>query len=460
MAQPLLLAARRAPSAPEQARCATCGRRVPSAAPWCREHGAVLDLEPPSQESFEVPLLDLQELPGYRVVSVLGQGGFGTVFAAEVVGEGRMVAIKVAHRDRAGADLCLQDEARALRAVGPPHVPAVYGEGVLADGSAYLVLEHLTTETLADRLVRQPDPVPLPEVAAAVDTMLAAVAAVHERGLVHGDLKPENVFFDGEQRWAKLIDFGLVTPADDALSTTTTLERPAAGTVEYMAPELCEGRPCDGASADLYAVGIVIYELLAGRPPFWGPRALVQQHHRDRRPPRLGAQRAISTALEDVVMRCLAKDPEDRFQSAEELRATIAAAFAEGSEATLSPSPESHEIMPSPSTRERRRVGLVFFESDAGALTIQRRIALLGGQLAHAVGERYVAFYGHEVGDNPARLALRIAQDLIERDLCTRALVDLAPVLVQTRSDGSRRVLSALFSREDRFPTRADPPGI
>src|SRR4051812_40592034 len=118
MAQPLSPAAWQGASAAAQARCAACGRRVPSSAPWCREHGAVQGLEPQARGTFQVPLLDLQELPGYRITSLLGQGGFGTVFAAEVVGEGRMVAIKVAHRDRAGADLCLEDEARALRAVG------------------------------------------------------------------------------------------------------------------------------------------------------------------------------------------------------------------------------------------------------------------------------------------------------------------------------------------------------
>ncbi len=462
MVQQLRPGARQASPATVQERCTVCGRRVASTAPECREHGPVSALEPQAPEPLQVSLIEQQEIPGYRVVRVLGQGGFGTVFAAEAVSGGRMVAIKVALRDSVGADLCLQNEARALRAVGPPHVPAVYGSGVLADGAAYLVLERLTAETLAERLVRQPDPIPLPEAAATVDAVLVALAAVHALGLVHGDLKPENIFFDSARRWAKLIDFGLVTPADDT-PTTMTLEKPAAGTAEYMAPELCEGRSCDGASADLYAAGIVLYELLAGRPPFWGPRALVQQHHRDHRPPRLGALRAISTALEDVVMRCLAKDPKDRFGSAHELRAALAIAFAEESSPPLSRSsrPSDLGLAPSaPSARERRRVGLVFFESDADVLTIQRRIALLGGQLAHAAGERYVAFYGHEVGDNPARLAFQIAQDLIERDLCTRALVDLAPVLVQTRADGSRRVLSTLFSREDRFPTRTDPPGI
>ncbi len=465
MVQQLSPGARQAIPAPAQERCTVCGRRAASAAPGCREHGAVAGVEPEAQGPVQVSLLEQQEIPGYRVVRVLGQGGFGTVFAAEAVSGGRMVAIKVALRDRVGADLCLQNEARALRAVGPPHVPAVYASGVLADGAAYLVLERLATETLAERLVREPDPIPLPEVAATVDAVLVALAAVHARGLVHGDLKPENIFFDSAQHWAKLIDFGLVTPADDTPTTMRTLEKPAAGTAEYMAPELCEGRSYDGVSADLYAAGIVIYEILAGRPPFWGPRALVQQHHRDHRPPRLGAQRAISTALEDVVMRCLAKDPKDRFGSAQELRAALAAAFAEESNPSLSrssffPSSDLRPAPLAPSARERRRVGLVFFESDADVLTIQRRIALLGGQLAHAAGERYVAFYGHEVGDNPARLAFQIAQDLVERDLCTRALVDLAPVLVQTRADGSRRVLSTLFSREDRFPTRADPPGI
>jgi len=444
---------------PAQGRCAVCGRRTPSVALGCPDHEAGPGLDPQVQEASQVSSQEPPELPGYRVLRLLGQGGFGTVFAAEAVGGGPTVAIKIARRDRVGAGVCLDDEARALRAVGPPYVPAVYGSGVLADGSAYLVMEHLLAETLAERLVRQPHPVPLPEIAEAADAVLVALAAVHARGLVHGDLKPENVFLDGERRWAKLIDFGLVTMADVALRQITTTERSAAGTAEYMAPEQCEGRPGAGAGADLYAVGILLYELFAGRPPFWGPRALVQQHHRDRRPPRLGAQRAISAALEDVVLRCLAKDPADRFDRATSLREALAYAFTRTSRPPP-PHPASSVSEPPPSVRERRRVGLVFFESDADALAIQRRVVSLGGQLAHASGERYVALYGHEAGENPARRALQLAQDLIERDVCARARVDLAPVLVQTRADGSRRVLSALFSREASFSTSSDPPGI
>jgi eukaryotic-like serine/threonine-protein kinase len=447
-------------AASAQARCTVCGRRVPSAAAGCLDHGPVAVLEPQIHGGPEVPA-EHPDLPGYSVVRVLGRGGFGTVFAAEAEDGGPTVAIKVARRDRVDANLCLLEEAKALRAVGPPHVPAVYGSGLLADGSAYLVLEHFTAETLAERLVRQPAPIPLPEIAAVADAMLVTLAAVHARGLIHGDLKPENVFLDGDQRWAKLIDFGLVTESDEASTrTTATTERPAAGTAEYMAPEQCEGRPGEGAGADLYAMGIILYELIAGRPPFWGPRALVQQHHRARRPVRLGAQRSISAALESAVMRCLAKDPKDRFESAGELRTALAAAFAKGSRPPLPQPSEASDRKPPNASRERRRVGLVFFESDADALAIQRRIVSLGGQLAHASGERYVAIHGHEGGENPARRALQIAQELIDRDLCKRALVDLAPVLVQTRPDGSRRVLSALFSRDGRFPTSVDPPGV
>ena len=231
MARQLPEATWEAASVPAQERCSVCGRRAPSPAAGCGEHGAIPSLEPPLHEAFQEPFLPQEAVPGYRIVRRIGQGGFGTVFAAEAMGGGPRVAIKVARRDRVDADLCLEQEGRALRAVGPPHVPAVYGSGLLADGSAYLVLEHVTAETLAERLVREPNPIPFAEVAAALDAALAALAAVHALDLVHGDIKPENVFFDSAQGWAKLIDFGLVTDADETTATTTT-ERPAAGTAE------------------------------------------------------------------------------------------------------------------------------------------------------------------------------------------------------------------------------------
>jgi tetratricopeptide (TPR) repeat protein len=105
-------------------------------------------------------------------------------------------------------------------------------------------------------------------------------------------------------------------------------------------------------------------------------------------------------------------------------------------------------------------VGLVFFDAESDAVTIGRQLLALGGQLASAAGSQFVAIYGHDVGDNPAYRALRAGKELLKQGVCKRALVDLASVVVQTRPDGSRRFLSPLFTREDRFPTEADPVGL
>ncbi len=396
--------------------------------------------------------------PGYETRGVLGRGGFGEVFAAVREDDQLPVAIKLAHHDDATAGRRLVQELGALRSIGAPHVPVLHAVGRLDDGSLYLVMEHVDAPTLADRLVARAEPMPLVEIAALAAAMLDALAAVHARGYVHRDLKPENVLVDDAGQ-VTLVDFGLVMRVE--VEADRTAEGMIAGTAEYMSPEQCAGLGGVDARSDLYAVGIMLYELLAGRPPFWGPPAVVRQCHLDRRPPRLVDAVAAPPQVEAIVLRCLAKERSERFASAEELRVALSAAFA-ASGARDAPTTSAGDTEPPgvvvPS--ERRRVGLLFFESDADVVAVRQQLASLGAQLAHASGRRYVGVYAHEVGENPARRAVRAAAELCRRGTCERALVDLALVSVRTRRDGSPRFLSLLFARHDRYPIVDDPRGV
>jgi serine/threonine protein kinase len=147
------------------------------------------------------------QLAPYRVKRLLGQGGFGAVFEAERIADGQLVAIKVARSDNASAGDSLMREATALSAVGLPHVPAVYDAGKLPDGSVYVVMEFVRAPILGDRMAMLDGPMPMDEFARDALAMLAVIEAAHDKGLVHCDLKPENVFVD-DSFGAKLFDFG------------------------------------------------------------------------------------------------------------------------------------------------------------------------------------------------------------------------------------------------------------
>ncbi|WP_437670100.1 protein kinase domain-containing protein [Sorangium sp. So ce131] len=433
----------------EGRRCPSCGRRNQGACPDC----PALDPPPPDEASppdiTDVVAVSLPRFPGYWTSRILGRGGFGTVYEAEPEGGGAPVAIKVARADRRGAGPRLQREIEALLAVGAPCVPAVLASGALDDGSPYVVLTRVSAPTLAARLAARPGP-RLEEAAQLGLATLAALEVVHARGYVHCDLKPENLFADGAGA-ATLIDLGIARVVGRRGGVDD--EELALGTAEYMAPEQSAGRADLDARADIYAMGVILYELFAGRPPFWGPRAAVLEDHRSRRPPRLSARAAVPRAIEEVVHRCLAKDRSERFESATDLRRALERALGDELEAG------ERDGTQAAGGAERRAVGLLFFEGAADRMAVQRRIRALGGELAHASGARYAAVFGHEGAASPARHAQRAADELLRAGLCARVLIDLAPVSVQVRPGGARRFLSPLFSRPERWPAASGPPG-
>ncbi|WP_437779713.1 protein kinase domain-containing protein [Sorangium sp. So ce1097] len=470
--------AARAGAAP--ARCRECGRRVARADPGCPQHGPAVRQAGPEPGAASgaddtgagwLGATAPPRVAGYRVTRLAGVGGFGAVFAAEPEGGGRAVAIKVARADRADARARLVEEMRALRDIGPPHVPAVYASGELASGLPYFVMEYLDAPTLADRLIAPGVACPLPprEACALARAALRALDEIHARGYVHRDIKPENIFVSGAPaegadgggggaHRATIIDLGLAAGGRGRRLDLTPL-RDAPGTAEYMAPEQCDGRGDVDARADVYALGVVLFELLTGKPPFWGPAAMVRQDHVSRRPPRPSSMAPIPRSLEEIVLRCLAKDPGQRFDGAAALCAALEA-FERAQERRPSrPSPAAEPPPTSGRSVGRRAVALLFFEAELDVVALKRRLSALGGQLAHAAGRRAVAVFDHEDGASPLRRAMHAARELEQQRVLSRGLLDLATVSVQTRPDGARRFLSPLFHRDDRL-AQAGAAGI
>src|SRR5882672_4387096 len=254
-------------------RCPTCGKRLRDGAPNCVTHGAPPPAPPATEDAPTPFVVPTPDLPAFRVSKLLGQGGFGAVFMAERVSDGQPCAIKVARADNATAGDSLVREADALRAVGVPHVPAVYDSGRLPEGAVYVVMDFVKAPILADVMAELPGPMALEDFAAAALPILAVMEVAHGKNLVHCDLKPENVFVD-PSFGAKLFDFGLVRTIG-ARPVESTKEEAPAGTPEYMSPEQCEGRTDIDARSDLYALGVIFYEMLSGGPPFWGKSAEV-----------------------------------------------------------------------------------------------------------------------------------------------------------------------------------------
>ncbi|MFY3743459.1 protein kinase domain-containing protein [Anaeromyxobacter sp. Red801] len=270
----------------------------------------------PPPDAGADPLVGAQ-VGSFRIVRMLGRGGMGTVYLAEHPVIGSRVAIKFLHESMAADAELVQrfyDEARAVNLIGHENIVGVYDLASLPSGRRYYVMELLDGETLAERLARGPLP---RSVALQVLLQLCdALQCAHERGVVHRDLKPENVFLvprRGRPDFVKLVDFG-IAKLRSATGHATGGSGAIIGTPEYMAPEQCEGGPVDPRT-DVYALGVMAYELLAGRRPFdSGPVQKLLLAHLREPPPPPSAFADLEPDLEAAVLRALAKAPGDRFQ--------------------------------------------------------------------------------------------------------------------------------------------------
>jgi serine/threonine protein kinase/tetratricopeptide (TPR) repeat protein len=253
----------------------------------------------------------------YAIAHKVGQGGMGIVYAARDDRLKRTVALKTMSTPR-GDEVARQRflrEARAAASVNHPNICQIYDIGE-DDGTLFIAMELLDGESLAERMRR--GPLRVSEALPIARGMLAALAALHSRGLIHRDLKPANVFLTSHG--VKLLDFGLARPdAELSLATGVDLTRSGVllGTPRYMAPEQAAGQPVD-ARCDLFGAGAILFEMLAGRPAFEGRTVLDVLHATmHEQPPALTGSPAI-VAADRVIRRALAKRPADRFASADE----------------------------------------------------------------------------------------------------------------------------------------------
>jgi len=268
----------------------------------------------------------------YRLRRELARGGMAAVWEAEDKVLTRRVAIKVLHPHLAGDDgfrTRFRREAVAAAKLAHPHIVTTYDTG--RDGDfAYIVMELVEGTTIA-RLLKSQGPLPVARAIDVAAQVADALACAHSHGVVHRDVKPANILLR-EDGHVKVADFGIAKAGSGGDLTRTGV---VMGTAKYLSPEQVSGSPAD-AGSDIYALGIVLYEMIAGAPPFIGDTELstavarltaAPGSLRDRRPD-------VPRSLEAVVLRSLARDPAARYQSAEELRASLLAVDSDNDEVT------------------------------------------------------------------------------------------------------------------------------
>jgi serine/threonine-protein kinase len=273
---------------------------------------------------------------GYHILDLISVGGMGRVYRAEQSALGRTVAVKIIHphllSDENSA-LRFITEARAASQLNHPNSIAVFDFGRTDDGQPYLVMEFLRGKDLA-RVAYEEGPLAFSRIVEVLRQVLQALSEAHDLGIVHRDLKPENVILEPLRRggdFVKVVDFGLAKLRADAQTPSVTSPGIVCGTPDYMAPEQGRGDPIDGRS-DLYAVGVMLFQLLTGRLPFEAdsPTQVVMMHMTIPVPdPRQAApERNIPEPLVQVVNKALAKDARKRYQDAFEFADALKSALA------------------------------------------------------------------------------------------------------------------------------------
>jgi serine/threonine protein kinase len=263
----------------------------------------------------------------YRIVRKLGEGGMGEVFLAEHINLGRQDALKVLREDMATDPEFVarfRREARATNRLQHPNIVAVYDFGKLEGGRFYLAMELITGERL-DGVVRR-GPLPVARVLRILAQLADAVDHAHSRGVVHRDLKPENLLLvehRGRADILKVLDFGIakILKGDSQDAVTLSHKGKIYGTPAFMPPEAFADGVVD-PRVDLYAIGCIAFDLLVGEPPFVGNMLQLMEQHMMKTPDRPSARRPgarIPAELDEIVLRCLAKKPSERFQTGRDL---------------------------------------------------------------------------------------------------------------------------------------------
>jgi serine/threonine protein kinase len=286
-------------------------------------------LLPGAKAVLSMAILSGKRLGPYEILSAIGAGGMGEVYRARDTRLERIVAVKILPdhlSDRAELRERFEREARTVASLNHPHICTLHDIGQ-QDGTDFLVMEYLEGETLAERLKK--GPLPLDQVLQYAIEISDALDKAHRKGITHRDLKPGNIMLT--KSGTKLLDFGLAKLRQDAAPDSPLSQLPTAnkgitaqgtivGTLQYMAPEQLEGKEVD-ARTDIFAFGVVVYEMATGKKAFEGKSqaSLIAKILETDPPPMSSLQPMTPPALDRVVKKCLAKEPDDRWHAAKDL---------------------------------------------------------------------------------------------------------------------------------------------
>jgi serine/threonine protein kinase len=271
-----------------------------------------------------------QSFGNFQVIARLGSGGMGSVFLAEHARNGKRVAIKMIHADLARSNEVKERfmrEARAVNQIGNEHIVEIFDDGVAEGGEPFLVMEYIHGRTLAE-VISEQGALPVPRGLHIAAQLADALAAAHGVAIVHRDLKPDNVMLTtrhGDADFVKILDFGLAKMLAETNSTNLTAHGVVLGTPHFMAPEVCESRKLIDHRADIYSLGVLMFLMMTGRLPFDAPSiggVMIKQVTEPPPAPR-GINPAIPPSVEQIILRCLAKPADVRFQSMAELREAL-----------------------------------------------------------------------------------------------------------------------------------------
>ena len=357
-----------------QLTCPSCRAEIPRGAAFCPACGSASPTVITNERATAAPAAPALAAPTserlaralgakYEVKRLIGRGGFAEVYELWDKDLDRRLACKVLHPEIAwtpGMLARFRQEAKALARLQDPAILAIHftGDG---EGLVYYVMPFVEGESLAERLRRR-GPYSADEALKIAEPILQALSHAHTQGLVHRDIKPDNVMVEAKSGRVLLLDFGiakLLDPGGSDAGGAKTATGFTVGTVQYMSPEQALGQSNLDGRSDLYAFGAMLYQMVTGTPPYDGDSSaeIVGKHLSDPVPVASDVNAKIPRWLSTVIVQCLAKRPEDRFQDADEVLAALQAGRTSGSERLVGAHTLERQVRRSGPVRRRGRLG-------------------------------------------------------------------------------------------------------
>jgi serine/threonine-protein kinase len=329
--------------------CPVCSKEYSDTTTLCPADAEVL-------QSVDDPLVG-QTLAGkYLVEQLIKRGGMGAVYRGKHVMMDKTVAIKVLRPSLAGDDDVVarfSREAKAASRISHPHAVSVTDFGEAENGVVFLVMEYLDGRTLKD-IIRSEGPIPLSRAVEITRQVSGALDAAHKEGVVHRDLKSDNIMLSQTNGgdWAKVLDFGIakIQQPEGVRDHDITAANLVLGTPQYMSPEQCSQTGPIDARSDVYSLGVIVYEMLAGRVPFTGesPTVIMMKQVQDPPPSILEARPDLPASVDKLIERALAKQPVDRFQTAGDLSEALTQAAADAGDSVSVTPPVAETVSNAP----------------------------------------------------------------------------------------------------------------